>query len=298
MPSCLRSGYTLPCSRRTSTVADPSHVRPPLRWAGSKRSVLPWLARLAPANYCRYVEPFAGSAALFFSLAPGSALLGDINADLVQFYKVLAARPGAVMRAMSQFAPDGDDYYEVRRLAPKTLSDTRAAARFLYLNRFCFNGVYRTNRRGEFNVPRGSRTGAAPQLGELRQAAAMLRRAEIRAVDFETTLDATRPGDFVYIDPPYFTRKSIKPGEYGYGSLGSSGDMQRLADAVHRLSSRGVRYLLSYSDSRALLRRLDPVWHARIAVRRSVGGHDAHRKRTRELLITNYEPVYRVTRHA
>jgi DNA adenine methylase len=265
-------------------------VRPPIRWAGSKRSLLPWLAKLAPTEFDRYVEPFAGSAALFFALAPASAQLGDINEDLVRFYRVLSSRPGAVARAMSRFAPDGDDYYRVRSLSVTGLSDTMAAARFLYLNRFCFNGVYRTNRKGEFNVPRGSKTGAVPQLEELHSAARMLRRADIHVADFETTLDAARPGDFVYIDPPYFTRRGIKPGEYGYGSLVGADDMRRLAAAVVRLSGRGVRYLLSYSDSRTLIRLLNPVFTTRVRVRRSVGGHEGARKQARELIMANYSP--------
>jgi DNA adenine methylase len=170
------------------------------------------------------------------------------------------------------------------------MSDTMAAARFLYLNRFCFNGVYRTNRNGDFNVPRGSNTGAMPALHELRRASKMLRRAEISVADFETTLDAARPGDFVYIDPPYFTRKGIKPGEYGYGSLGGSDDMRRLAAAVKRLSERRVRYILSYSESRTLIRLLSPAFTSRVRVRRSVGGAEANRKHARELIMANYVP--------
>jgi len=265
--------------------------RPPIRWAGSKRSILPWLSDLAPDRFDRYIEPFAGSAALFFSLAPSSAILGDINQDLVHFYRVLAARPGAVARAVTLFAPNGGDYYAVRALRPNQLSDTKAAARFLYLNRFCFNGVYRTNKRGEYNVPRGTRTGAMPTVCELRLASGILRRANIQACDFETTLDSARRGDFVYIDPPYFTRRGLKPGEYGYGSLVGRDDLSRLITAVLRLSDRGVKYLLSYSDSRMLIRELEPAWTKRVLVRRSVGGNSAHRKIVRELILSNYVPT-------
>ena len=116
-------------------------VRPPIRWAGSKRSVLHKLAHFAPKRISRYVEPFAGSAALFFYLQPAKALLGDINKDLVSFYHVLSLRPHALANTIDELDPNGDDYYPVRALFPSNLSRTRAAARFFYLNRFCFNGV-------------------------------------------------------------------------------------------------------------------------------------------------------------
>src|SRR6185312_9724484 len=116
-------------------------VRTPIRWAGSKRLLLPTLVRLAPSSYKRYVEPFAGSAALFFALGPKRALLGDVNEELISFYRVLATRPGDVARAITRFADDGGDYYSVRAARPSDRTSHQAAARCLYLNRFCFNGV-------------------------------------------------------------------------------------------------------------------------------------------------------------
>ena len=264
-------------------------IRPPLRWAGSKRRILPRLASLVPRTFDRYVEPFAGSAALYFLLRPKAALLGDLNADLIHFYQALSWRPGAVSRAAEQFAIDGSDYYRVRALEPENLSRTMRAARFLYLNRFCFNGVYRTNRDGAFNVPRGTRTGALPCRDELTVVGAMLRNATLVSADFEKCLEQTRAGDFVYIDPPYFTRKGIRPGEYGYGSLGAKDDLERLVSALHRLTSRGVRYLLSYAESRTLVRSLAPSWRGYVRVGRSVGGATAHRRESREALMANYD---------
>lgn len=265
-------------------------VRPPIRWAGSKRSILHKLARFTPPRISRYVEPFAGSAALFFYLTPQKALLGDINRDLVSFYHVLSLRPRALARVVAGYDQDGEDYYHLRDQTSATLSRTDAAARFFYLNRFCFNGVYRTNRAGEFNVPRGNRTGAMPTGEDLYRAAVVLRRATIQASDFEETLDATRRGDFVYIDPPYFTRKGIKPGEYGYESLEGQNDLARLVASLERLSVRGVKYLLSYSESRSLTRQLDPAWVRLIKVRRHVGGTKTPRRFERELMIANYVP--------
>lgn len=266
-----------------------TNIRPPLRWAGSKRRVLSRIAPLLPLAYDRYVEPFAGSAALYFLVRPKHALLGDLNSELIAFYETLAWRPGAVSAVAQAFAPNGDDYYAVRSMDPSSLTRIDRAARFLYLNRYCFNGVYRTNRAGMFNVPRGSRTGSLPSEDELLNAGRMLRSAELSATDFEACLEQTESGDFVYIDPPYFTRKGIRPGEYGYGSLGEEDDLARLISALNRLTKRGVRYLLSYSESRTVIRAVEHEWRGYVRVDRSVGGLAAHRKESREVLLANYK---------
>lgn len=262
----------------------------PIRWAGSKRAILPLLASVAPPTFTRYVEPFAGSAALFFYLQPQHALLGDFNRDLISFYSILAEAPDSLARSVRRFAPDGSDYYRVRAMNPLRMSPLSAAARFLYLNRFCFNGVYRTNKHGRFNVPIGSRTGVLPTRARLRLASRQLSRATISRADFEWTLDSAQRGDFAYIDPPYFTRKGIRSGEYGKGSLSGIDDLTRLIESLESLTKRGVKYLLSYSDSPSLRRRLDPSWTRLVRVRRSVGGSADKRKTVREVLIANYRP--------
>jgi DNA adenine methylase len=282
---------TLVRNRRTPRQShNHSRVHPPLRWAGSKRSVLPVLALAAPKKYSRYIEPFAGSAALFFFLRPQSAVLGDINQDLISFYRVLAHRPGALAGVITKLDQLGEDYYDLRSLDPSDLFQTSAAARFLYLNRFCFNGVYRTNKEGVFNVPRGNKTGRLPTKSELTEAAKILRTAQVQCADFEQTLDVAKRGDFVYIDPPYFTRKGIKPGEYGDNSLGGSDDVERLIGALNRLSRKGVRYMLSYSPSRRLRELVDVKSIQHISVRRHVGGRRSRRKLAREVVVTNYVP--------
>jgi DNA adenine methylase len=131
------------------------YQRPILRWAGSKRKLLPKLISLSPSSSGRYVEPFAGSAALFFALQPQDALLSDFNPELIETYKILSANAGSVWRRLSQMPGSRDFYYRIRARNPTSMSSIDRAARFIYLNRYCFNGVYRTNRLGQFNVPRG-----------------------------------------------------------------------------------------------------------------------------------------------
>jgi len=263
-------------------------IRPPLRWAGSKRGQVPRLLRMLPPTYDRYIEPFAGSACLFFHLRPQFAVLGDINADLVAFYDTLATRPRRLLRALQRLAPDGSDYYEVRSTSGRSGS-AAASARFLYLNRFCFNGVYRTDRRGRFNVPRGKHTGVLPATRDLLAASRLLRSTTRIAGDFEVTLSAAEPGDFVYLDPPYARRRAVRPGEYGHRSLDGETDLCRLACSLDELDRRGVRYLVSYMRSKRAAHLIPHVSLRYLRVRRNVGGFAATRRASTEMLLANYK---------
>src|SRR5260370_27560028 len=175
-----------------------------LRWAGSKRKLLPTLLDAAPPRFDRYVEPFAGSACLFFALRPRQAVLADINEDLVNAFKALQCQVEDVVAELSCFRCNKEEYYEVRSGSTVTLSRAEKAARFIYLNRFCFNGLYRTNKQGRFNVPYGGlKAGSLPSADLLRSCAENLRRADVISTTFQHTLAATRRGDFMYLDTPY-----------------------------------------------------------------------------------------------
>lgn len=241
-----------------------------------------------PGTFGTYIEPFAGSACLYFRLAPPCAVLGDINHDLISFYGVLANRRSQLLSAIQGYAPDGSDYYSLRATSFRAGS-VAAAARFLYLNRFSFNGVYRTNRSGTFNVPRGKHTGAIPSEPDLIRASRLLKSATRVSGDFSLTLAHAKRGDFVFLDPPYARRRSIRSGEYGCGSLNGEDDLDRLATALAELSRKGVRYLLSYMRSQ---RALDVLPHCAVRyvrVRRNVGGFKSSRRVATEMLLANYD---------
>lgn len=262
-------------------------VRPPLRWAGSKRAQVGLLARFLPSRYRAYIEPFAGSACLFFHLTPPRAILGDRNADLIGFYHALARSPHRLLAELSKYDASGDDYYILRSQEFPSKS-IRRAAQFLYLNRFCFNGVYRTNRIGRFNVPRGHHTGRLPTADDLFVASRVLANACQYAADFEDTVALAERGDFVYLDPPYARRRSLRPGEYGYQSLDGDSDLCRLACTLDELDRKGVWYLASYMNSSHAVRLIPHRGMRRITVRRNVGGFAATRRLTTELLLANY----------
>lgn len=259
---------------------------PILRWAGSKRALLPTLLDQVPLSCGRYIEPFAGSACVFFALAPPRAVVSDLNSDLISFYRRLRRHPLALAGALHNMPRDVDSYYAIRAEDPSTLNRDRRAARFLYLNRMAFNGVYRTNRRGQFNVPLGRRVGAFPTAERIAESAQVLRRARLLAGDFEDALEDVGPGDFVYLDPPYSRSSVGNYGVYGYGSFDGR-DLKRLVAAVEEIDRSGAHFLLSYTDTPELI-ALVARYHIRtVAVSAQVGGLSTRRSTRDELLVSN-----------
>lgn len=261
-----------------------------LRWAGSKRKLLPILATYRPEGEFRYVEPFAGSAALFFHLQPPSALLADTNSELISTYRTVKHSPLKTAQALSRM-PEGDAnyYYRLRKQSATGGSAARNAARFIYLNRYCFNGLYRTNLSGRFNVPYGgSRSGRLPDAEVLRSAAKGLRAATLITADFRHTLSLVREGDFVYLDPPYWVPERRVFREYSKNVFDAEA-VDALAEGLERLEKLRIPFVLSYADSStgAALGRFRRS--KRVLVQRQIAGFSNSRRFAAELIIT---PLY------
>jgi DNA adenine methylase len=261
---------------------------PILRWAGSKKKLLPVLTAAAPSHFSRYAEPFVGSAVLFLKLDAPKALLGDLNEDLIDAYTTIREHPRAVWNRVIGMSHDPDFYYELRGLEARSLNALDRAARFVYLNRFCFNGVYRTNKQGQFNVPRGSGRLSIPDLATFMGFAKTLKNADLVCGDFETLVRKTKKGDFLYLDPPYALGEKRDRGEYGAGSF-REGDEVRLIESISAASKRGVKVLLSYSPSSFVTRQLKGWNVHNISVTRSVAGFSGSRRTAEEILVSNYE---------
>ena len=259
---------------------------PLIRWAGSKRQLLPLLMEKIPARYNKYIEPFAGSACLFFALNPKKAILSDRNPALIDTYKTITTHPIRVLRLAQSIKADHEEYYRIRAQNPQTLSPIHRAARFLYLNRHCFNALYRTNSLGNFNVPIGRNTGGFPDEDIFRQSARALSRVKLYCADFETTLARASKGDFVYLDPPYVSRKGADKNVYGCGSF-SSVDLPRLIMNLESLHRKNVHFLLSYSNCSELRRLIRSRQHSIIRVRRHISGKVNGRGFVEEVLLNN-----------
>lgn len=276
---------------------------PFLKWAGGKARLAPRVVERAPAGFRRYHEPFVGGGAVFFAMAGAGlatgAVINDANRDLVECYAVVRDDVEALVRLLHEL--DGtykgldasgrkSFYYEQRAHSPTT--PTERAARLIFLNHTCYNGLYRVNSSGGFNVPCGRY--ANPRICDadgLRDASAALSGVEITCDDFEIACDRAVGGDFVYLDPPYqplsvtssFT--SYTSGDFG------PGDQERLRDAFEQLTRRGVAAMLSNSDH-AAIRDLYEGFGYRfevVAMSRAINSVGAKRSPVPELLISNFE---------
>ncbi len=260
-----------------------------IRWAGSKKQVLNQLRPYWISGAARYVEPFAGSACLFFDIQPADAVLGDINTELIRAMRAVQQQVGLVLECYRRLRKSKWTYYALRRMDPRQISDAECAARFIFLNRNCFNGLYRTNSSGEFNVPYAPpKTGAPLDTKILVEASGALQAAMLISGDFEQTLVHARPGDFVYLDPPYVTSSRRVFSEYLPGSFATR-DLGRLARALRDLDTRRVTFLITYADSPEARRLLAPWNSRRFRTRRNIAGFTGHRRETYELLATNRE---------
>jgi DNA adenine methylase len=265
------------------TLDSPSPV---LRWAGSKRLLLPKLLQLAPVHFETYIEPFCGSACFFLALAPDSAVLSDLNPQLIATYSAIKDNSRIVAEHLGQWSTSKRQYLRLRSHVPS--HRLLAASRFVYLNRLSFNGVYRENLKGEFNVPYGgTRNGTMPDRSALASFSKALKGAKLLCSDFERIVDRACAGDFVYLDPPYHYGNARNRGEYGVGAF-SHDDIDRLINAVHRADKRGVSILLSYNKAHMLARRLKGWSLSYAETRRSVAGFANNRKTVREYFLRNY----------
>jgi DNA adenine methylase len=222
----------------------PISPKPIVKWAGGKSRLLSQLIPLLPADIHarRYIEPFAGGAALFFALQPARAILADINASLIAAYKAVQRDLESVVDQLRLHeARHSTDYYYACRNAYNTgtLAEVQRAGAFLYLNRTCFNGLHRVNKRGEFNVPAGRY--ARPRIVNdvaLRAAHHALRNVKLRAASFESILEYARPGDFVYFDPPYDAGSTASFTQYNAAAFGRA-EQVALSSVVDELDRRG-----------------------------------------------------------
>lgn len=271
-------------------------ARPFLKWAGGKTQLLPELLARLPAEIRRYHEPFVGSGALFFALRArglaARAYLSDANEPLVETYKAIRDDVEGVIAALARHRNEETHFYRVRDLDPSTLTPAERAARLIYLNRTCFNGLYRENRSGRFNVPFGRY--ARPRIcneTNLRAVSSALKRVCISRRDYASVLDLAKPGDFVYFDPPYqpvsATSSFTSYDRHGFGEE----DQRRLRDVFARLASRGVSVMLSNSDT-PLVRelyagfRIDRVWASR-----AINSKGDRRGKVAEVIVLGYCPV-------
>ncbi len=234
---------------------EPALAAPIVKWAGGKSRLLDELLARSPRRFRRYFEPFLGGAALYFRLAPRFGVLSDCNADLINMYRCVAFHVEAVIRRLARHREDHDEthYYQMRErwnTEGALVADVDRAAAFIYLNKTCYNGLWRVNSRGHFNVPVGRYD--EPSIFDpvaLRAASRLLQRAEIAPRHFADAADRARAGDFLYFDPPYHPlSETARFTSYTAGSFGPD-DQSELAEVARGLVRRGCSVMVSNSDT-------------------------------------------------
>ncbi|MGD9108308.1 MAG: Dam family site-specific DNA-(adenine-N6)-methyltransferase [Gammaproteobacteria bacterium] len=225
-------------------------VKPILKWAGGKSQLLDVLLPLIPNHYGKYIEPFFGGGALFFALNPDNAVIADSNPELINVYKVIAGDVEALIVALRKHRNDEAHFYKTRALDHTKLNSVRAAARTIYLNKTCFNGLYRVNRKGQFNVPFGRYTNPSfCDEDKLRLVSDILKRKKIICADYKTVLRRhAKAGDFVYLDPPYLPIAKYSDFKRYTKEQFYEEDHREMALEIERLNDLGCHVILTNSN--------------------------------------------------
>lgn len=266
-------------------------AKPFIKWAGGKSGLLPSIHSLLPQNTSlnTYYEPFLGGGAVFFSLHPANAVLNDSNHDLIELYQIVRDDVENLIDHLKFHYNEMNYFYMVREQDPATLLPVERAARFIFLNKTCYNGLYRVNSKGKFNVPFGRYSNPLICDSEgLRSASQALKTKTLLCTDFETATATAVKGDFVYFDPPY-QPLSVTSNFTGYTPKGFSNiDQERLSQVFKDLSAKGVFVMLSNNDT-PLIRNLYKDFHQHeVWAKRAINCKSTGRGKIIELIITSY----------
>ncbi len=273
--------------------------KPFVKWVGGKRQVLKQFRLLnlyPPANFDsksnKYFEPFVGGAALFFDLLPEKAEFSDLNGELVITYNVIKNDVDELIKSLKKYKLDKEYFLEIRAQNPESLSDIDTASRFIYLNRTCFNGMYRVNNKGGFNVPYGKYTN--PLICDevnLRKASISLQNVEIKKQDYREILKKAKKGDFVYFDPPYYpVSKTASFTSYTSEAFLDKEQIE-LRDTFAQLHRRGCFVMLSNSDTsfiNKIYSEITGVNITKVQAGRAINSDASKRGKITEVLVTNY----------
>ncbi len=261
-------------------------VKPFLKWAGGKRWFADKYSHLIPQHYNRYIEPFLGSGAVFFHINAEHAILGDSNLELIETYNAIRLNWKLVYRYLKEHHSkhSKEYYYKIRNFKPRSLASK--AARFIYLNRTCWNGLYRVNRKGRFNVPIGTRSTVVREDDCFDKISEKLQNAELYNCDFEELIDIAGDGDLVFVDPPYTVRHNnngfIKYNE----DLFSWDDQKRLVQSLCAAKARGATIIGTNAHHECVLELYQDNFSTFSAMRNSsISSNINNRKNYEELII-------------
>jgi DNA adenine methylase len=267
----------------------------PIKWVGGKGRLLNTILPLIPKDINNYFEPFVGGGSVFFALKPKDAYLNDMNDELINFYEVLQNNVEDIITTINSFPLGETEYYEIRNLDRDknwkyNLGNIKRAARFVYLNRMCFNGLWRVNSKGYNNTPYGKVKNPNFQFDRLKGASATLKNNNVilQHSDFEIACAKIQKGDFTYLDSPYIPLSEKEAFvNYTTGGFGWS-DHLRLKNLCDELSSKDIKFMLSNSSSPLALDLYKNYNIINTQIKRLVGGKGSNRKEVNEIIVMNY----------
>ncbi len=274
-----------------------SLVKPVVKWVGGKRQLLDDISLYIPEEYTTYYEPFLGGGAVLFDLQPKKAVVNDINEELINLYKVIKTNVDELIEDLKKHKNKPEYFYKIRELDRKkekyeSLSPIEKASRMHYLNKTCFNGLFRVNRQGEFNTPFGRyKNPDFVNEGTLRAVSSYLNKSNIKfkCGDFEDAVKWIRKGAFVYFDPPYDpVSKSASFTGYDKGGFDRN-EQIRLKKLCDNLNERGVKFLLSNSSTDFILDLYRDYNIKVVRAKRSINSKGNKRGEVDEVLVMNYE---------
>lgn len=268
-------------------------TNPIVKWVGGKRQLMFELLKNMPKSYDRYFEPFIGGGALFFEIQPQNAYISDMNKELINLYSVVRDNVYELIEDLSKHEVSKEYFLEIRNLDRTEkyakLSNVEKASRFIYLNRTCFNGLYRVNSKGEFNVPFGNYKN--PRIideNNLLNCSELLKKTEIVYADFSEILTKVQKGDFVYFDPPYVPLSETSSFT-SYTKDGFDIDMQfKLRDVCDELDSLGVKFMLSNSDTKLVNELYENYEIKKVFASRQINANADGRGKITEVIVRNY----------
>ena len=280
-------------TRQARDVRTDIKAKPFIKWVGGKTQLLPELISRIPDDFSRYFEPFTGGGALFFYLQSEQSTLIDINEELTNAYTVIKYKTDELIADLEQHIYKKDYYYQIRNVDRtdeyESWSDVRRASRLIYLNKTCFNGLYRVNSKGEFNTPIGRyKNPKIVDKTNLRACSQALQKAEIINGSFLKVEERVGSNDFVYFDPPYAPLNATS-NFTGYSSHGFDGEMQlSLRKLCDRLDKKGVRFMVSNSNAPLILDLYQNYRIELVYATRAINSKGNKRGKIPEVLVTNY----------
>jgi len=277
-------------------VADINSITPVVKWVGGKRQILCEITEYVPKTFSVYYEPFVGGGAVLFELQPQRAVVNDINCELMNIYVVIKENVEGLIADLKRHKNEKDYFYRIRELDRgrklySMLTPVQRASRIIYLNKTCYNGLFRVNKSGEFNAPFGNyRKPNIVNETTLRAVSAYFNSAQIRFAcqDFEDALQGAEKGAFVYLDPPYdpLSETASFTG-YDKGGFGRE-EQARLKNSCDKLNKKGISFLLSNSATDYIMDLYRDYKIEVIRARRSVNSKGERRGDVEELLVMNY----------